>query len=50
MEKYLNIDHISIEFPTPNGPFKALDDVSLKIDKGEFVSILRSTRFPITAR
>lgn len=40
MEKYLNIDHISIEFPTPNGPFKALDDVSLKIDKGEFVSII----------
>ncbi len=40
MEKYLNIDHISIEFPTPNGPFKALDDVSLKVDKGEFVSII----------
>jgi len=40
MEKYLNIDHVSIEFPTPNGPFKALDDVSLKIDKGEFVSII----------
>lgn len=40
MEKYLNIDHVSIEFPTPNGPFKALDNVSLKIDKGEFVSII----------
>ncbi len=40
MEKYLNIDHVSIEFPTANGPFKALDNVSLKIDKGEFVSII----------
>jgi nitrate/nitrite transport system ATP-binding protein len=40
MEKYLNIDHVSIEFPTPNGPFKALDNVNLKIDKGEFVSII----------
>jgi nitrate/nitrite transport system ATP-binding protein len=40
MDKYLNIDHVSIEFPTPNGPFKALDNVDLKIDKGEFVSII----------
>ncbi len=40
MEKYLNIDHVSIEFPTANGPFKALDNISLKIDKGEFVSII----------
>ncbi len=40
MESYLNIDHVSIEFPTPNGPFKALDNVNLKIDKGEFVSII----------
>jgi nitrate/nitrite transport system ATP-binding protein len=40
MDSYLNIDHVSIEFPTPNGPFKALDDVSIKINKGEFVSII----------
>ncbi|OUR72979.1 bacitracin ABC transporter ATP-binding protein [Methylophaga sp. 41_12_T18] len=40
MENYLNIDHVSIEFPTPNGPFKALDNVNLKINKGEFVSII----------
>tara|TARA_R110002049_G_scaffold144478_3_gene306737 strand:- start:977 stop:1768 length:792 start_codon:yes stop_codon:yes gene_type:complete len=40
MESYLNIDHVSIEFPTANGPFKALDNVNLKIDKGEFVSII----------
>ncbi|EEF80240.1 ABC transporter ATP-binding protein [Methylophaga thiooxydans] len=40
MDKYLNIDHVSIDFPTPNGPFRALDNVNLKIDKGEFVSII----------
>jgi nitrate/nitrite transport system ATP-binding protein len=40
MESYLIIDHVSIEFTTPNGPFKALDDVTIKINKGEFVSII----------
>jgi nitrate/nitrite transport system ATP-binding protein len=40
MESYLNIDHVSIEFPTASGLFKALDNVNLKIDKGEFVSII----------
>ncbi len=39
-EKYLEISHVSIEFPTPNGSFKALDDVSLHIEKGEFVSLI----------
>jgi nitrate/nitrite transport system ATP-binding protein len=27
-------------FPTPKGPFTALDDVDLKIEKGEFVSLI----------
>lgn len=40
MAAYLSIEQVSIEFPTPNGPFKALEDVSLKIDKGEFVSLI----------
>lgn len=40
MKKHLDITHVSIDFPTPNGPFKALDKVDLKIDKGEFVSLI----------
>ena len=38
--KYLNIENVSIEFPTKNGPFKALDDVHLRIAKGEFISLI----------
>ena len=29
-----------MDFPTPDGPFRALDKVNLKIKKGEFVSII----------
>lgn len=36
----LELSRISIEFPTPRGSFKALDDVSLKVGKGEFISII----------
>jgi len=39
-ESYLDISHVSIEFPTQNGPFKALDRVNLKIAKGEFISLI----------
>ncbi|MDX1653841.1 MAG: ABC transporter ATP-binding protein [Candidatus Competibacteraceae bacterium] len=37
---YLNIDHVGIVFDTRNGPFRALSDVTLRIDKGQFVSII----------
>lgn len=37
---FLEISQISMEFPTPKGPFKALDKVDLTIDKGEFVSLI----------
>lgn len=37
---HLEISHVSIEFPTANGPFKALDDVDVQIAKGEFVSLI----------
>lgn len=40
MSTHLDISKVSIEFPTPKGPFKALDEVSLKISKGEFVSLI----------
>ena len=38
--EYLNIDHVSMEFPTPEGPFKALDSIDLDIEQGEFISLI----------
>lgn len=37
---HLNIDHISMEFPTPSGPYVALTDVDLEMQEGEFVSLI----------
>ncbi|MCV6639308.1 ABC transporter ATP-binding protein [Candidatus Albibeggiatoa sp. nov. NOAA] len=39
-QTHLELTNVSIEFPTPNGAFKALDDVNLKINKGEFISLI----------
>ena len=40
MTPLLDISHIDMEFPTPKGSFTALKDVSLKINQGEFVSLI----------
>ncbi|MFS1437732.1 ABC transporter ATP-binding protein [Shewanella sp. 10N.286.48.A6] len=40
MSVFLDISNIDMDFPTPNGPFKALKEVNLKINKGEFVSLI----------
>lgn len=39
-EVHLELTHVGIEFPTPKGPFRALENVDLKIDKGEFISLI----------
>ena len=39
-QNYLEISQVSIEFPTPKGSFKALENVNLSIQKGEFVSLI----------
>jgi len=38
--EHLLLSKVTIDFPTPNGPFRALDDVSLSIKEGEFVSLI----------
>jgi len=40
MKTLLEITQVSIEFKTAKGPFKALDNVNLKISEGEFVSLI----------
>ncbi|MCB1734281.1 MAG: ABC transporter ATP-binding protein [Gammaproteobacteria bacterium] len=37
---YLDIDHVSITFPTDKGPLNVLNDVYLNVEKGEFVSLI----------
>ncbi len=38
--EHLNIDHMSMEFPTPTGPYVAIENIDLVIEKGEFVSLI----------
>lgn len=37
---YLNIDNISITFPTDNGPLNVLKNVKLDVQQGEFISLI----------
>ncbi|GAC15034.1 ABC transporter ATP-binding protein [Aliiglaciecola lipolytica] len=36
----LELTQVGIDFPTPKGPFTALTDVNLRIQKGEFISLI----------
>jgi len=38
--EHLLLSKVTIDFPTDNGPFRALDDVNLSIAEGEFVSLI----------
>ena len=40
MNSYLSLENMSITFDTDKGPLNVLNDVSLKIDKGEFISLI----------
>ncbi len=40
MKSYLSLENLSITFDTDNGPLNVLQDVSLKIEKGEFISLI----------
>ncbi len=40
MKTLLDISQVSMEFPTAEGPFLALDKINLKIRQGEFVSLI----------
>jgi nitrate/nitrite transport system ATP-binding protein len=40
MKTLLELTQVGIEFETPKGVFRALDDVNLKIIEGEFVSLI----------
>ena len=40
MRNHLELTQVGIDFPTPKGPFTALKDVNLKIDEGEFISLI----------
>ncbi|MBU3002641.1 ABC transporter ATP-binding protein [Paraglaciecola arctica] len=37
---HLELTQVGIDFPTARGPFTALKDVNLKINKGEFISLI----------
>jgi microcin C transport system ATP-binding protein len=39
-DTFLSVDHLDVVFPTPNGPFHAVKDVSFKIAKGETLALV----------
>jgi len=39
-DNHLELTQVGIDFPTPKGPFTALQDVNLRVKKGEFISLI----------
>jgi nitrate/nitrite transport system ATP-binding protein len=39
-QNHLELTKVTIDFPTDKGPFRALDNVNLKIGKGDFISLI----------
>jgi len=40
VEKLLVIENLSVEFPSPRGPLRAVDGVSLEVEAGEIVGLI----------
>lgn len=40
MNYYLDVDHLSMTFPTDHGPLNVLNNVNLKVEQGEFISLI----------
>jgi putative ABC transport system ATP-binding protein len=36
----IRFDHVSVDFPGPDGPMRVIDDVSFDIHQGDFVSVI----------
>lgn len=39
-DAYLSVEDVVIDFPTKNGAFRALENVTIKIEQGEFISLI----------
>ena len=40
MDRFLQIEHLEMTFPTKRGPFTALTDIDLTVEQGEFVALI----------
>ena len=40
MSAYLQVDHATVEFAGRKGVFRAIENISLKVEQGEFISII----------
>jgi len=40
MEKYVQIENVSMVFDTKKGPFVALQDINLSVEQGEFITLI----------